>query len=204
MVTMTVEPIGIYTIEDLERSREHDDRLRWELLDGELVVTPSPRTIHQSIAFRLGVRIDQVAPDGTELFVAPLDVRLDERNVLQPDLLLAEEATIEDEFVSAAPILAVEILSPSTRRRDLVTKLDILQRAGCPHYWVIDPADASVRIWELVSGAYRLVIHAHGDEQVTVSEPVHLSFAVNDLISPRWRVKDAGGGCGAPRLQRGS
>lgn len=188
MVRMTVEPIGIYTVADLERERERDDRLRWELLDGELVMTPSPRTIHQSIAFRLGVRIDQVAPAGTELFVAPLDVRLDERNVLQPDLFLVDEASIEDEFISAAPILAVEILSPSTRRRDLVTKLHILQQAGGPHYWVIDPADASVRIWELVSGAYRLVVHAHGDEQVTVTEPVELTFSIKDLIPPRWRT----------------
>ena len=187
MVSMTVEPIGIYTIADLERSRERDDRLRWELLDGELVVTPSPRTIHQSIAFRLGAIIDQVAPAGTELFMAPLDVRLDERNVLQPDVMLVTESSIEEEFISGTPVLAVEILSPSTRRQDLVTKRDILQRAGCPHYWVIDPADASVRIWELVSGAYRLVVHAHGDEQVTVTEPVELTFSVNDLIPPRWR-----------------
>lgn len=57
------------------------------------------------------------------LFFAPLDVRLDERNVLQPDLLLVDESSIEEEFISAAPVLAIEILSPSTRRRDLVTKI---------------------------------------------------------------------------------
>ena len=50
MGSMTVEPIGIYTVADLERSRERDDRLRWELLDGELVVTPSPRTVHQAMS----------------------------------------------------------------------------------------------------------------------------------------------------------
>lgn len=59
----------------------------------------------------------------------------------EPDVLLLTESSIEEEFISAAPILAVEILSPSTRRRDLVTKLDILQLAGCPHYWVIDPTN---------------------------------------------------------------
>ena len=53
MVSMTVEPIGIYTVADLERSRERDDRLRWELLSGELVVTPSPRMIHQAIVGEL-------------------------------------------------------------------------------------------------------------------------------------------------------
>ena len=187
MVTMTVEQIGIYTIADLERERGRDDGLRWELLDGELVMTPSPRTVHQAITFRLSVLLAPTMPAGTQFFTAPLDVRLDERNVLQPDLVLVAEEAIEDEFVSGAPILAVEVLSPSTRRRDLVTKLEILARGGCAHYWVIDPADASVRIWELVRGAYRGIVHAHGDEPVTVTEPVSVTFTVNDLIPTSWR-----------------
>lgn len=188
MGTMAVEPIGIYTIADLEQARERDDGLRWELLDGELVMTPSPRPVHQDIAFRLGVIIDRVLPAGAHLFLAPLDVRLDERNVLQPDLMLVAEDIIGDEFVSGPPILAIEILSPSTRRRDLITKLDILERAGCAHYWVIDPADASVRIWVLVRGGYRLAAHATGDEPVTVSQPIGLTFTVNELIPQRWRL----------------
>lgn len=187
MVSMTVEQIGIYTVADLERERDRDDRLRWELLDGELVVTPSPVPIHQDIAFELALLLRPVTPEGMHLYLAPLDVRLDERNVLQPDVLIVDESSIGDEAIEAAPILAVEVLSPSTRRRDLMTKLDILQRAGCPHYWVIDPADRSVRIWELVRGAYRLVVHAKGDHEVTVSAPVELTFRVDDLVPERWR-----------------
>lgn len=187
MGTMTVGPIGIYTIADLEQARDRDDGLRWELLDGELVMTPSPHTIHQAIVWELGMRLGPTMPSGTRFFTAPLDVRLDERNVLQPDLLLVAEETIQEDVISGAPILAIEILSPSTRRRDLVTKREILERAGCAHYWVIDPADASVRIWALVRGAYRPIVHAHGDEPVTVSEPFDLTFAVNELIPPRWR-----------------
>lgn len=187
MVSMTAQPIGIYTIADLERERERDDGLRWELLDGELVMTPSPRTVHQAIIRELTIRLAPQAPEGAQLFTAPLDVRLDDRNVLQPDLMLVAEGIIGDEFISGAPILVVEILSPATRRRDLVTKRDILERAGCPHYWVIDPADASVRIWELARGAYRLTAHALGDEPVTVGRPIELTFTVNELIPQRWR-----------------
>ena len=187
MWTMAMATIGIYTVADLEQARVRDDGLRWELLDGELVMTPSPRPVHQDIVFRLGVRIDQVVPVGAHLYLAPLDVRLDERNVLQTDLLLVAEETIEEDVISGAPILAIEILSPSTRRRDLVTKRDILERAGCAHYWVIDPADASVRIWALVRGTYRPIVHAHRDEPVTVSEPFDLIFTVNELIPARWR-----------------
>ncbi len=187
MVGMTVEQIGIYTVADLERERERDDRLRWELLDGELVMTPSPIPIHQDIVRELTIRVAPKVPIGTCLYTAPLDVHLDARNVLQPDLILVAESSIGAKAILGAPILAVEVLSPSTRRRDLVTKLDILAHAGCPHYWVIDPAEASVRIWELVRGAYRLIAHATGDEPVTITAPVSLTVSVNDLIPPRWR-----------------
>ena len=125
MVTMTAEPIGIYTITDLERERERDrdDRLRWELLDGELVVTPSPLTIHQAIVGELHLRLAPGTPEGTHLFMAPLDVRLDERNVLQPDLVLVDEASIETESIVGAPLLAIEVLSPSTEGIDRREKL---------------------------------------------------------------------------------
>ena len=88
MVGMTVEQIGIYTVADLERERDRDDRLRWELLEGELAMTPSPRPVHQRIVSRLLVRLAAVLDDSIELFTAPLDVRLSERTVLQPDLVM--------------------------------------------------------------------------------------------------------------------
>jgi len=182
MVVMTVEQVDIYTVADLERERGRDDRLRWELLDGELVVTPSPRPIHQSVLGRLHLLVAPAVDDELEVYLAPLDVQLSERTVLQPDLLIIPRSDVTEEGIFTAPILAVEILSPSTRHRDLVTKLGILQRAGCPHYWVLDPADESVRIFELAGDAYRLVTHARGAEDVTVRSPVEMTFSMRDLL----------------------
>lgn len=186
MVGMTVEQIGIYTVADLERERELDDRLRWELLEGELVMTPSPRAIHQQLALRLAVRLlATVDHDSVDVIPAPIDVRLSDRTVLQPDLVVAAFEQIRDEGIVGAPVLAVEILSPSTRRRDLVTKLEILQRSGCPHYWVLDPDEVSLRAWHLVDGRYLLHTHAAGDEEVRITEPAELTFRVVDLLPPR-------------------
>ena len=84
MGSMAVEPIGIYTIADLERERERDDRLRWELLDGELVMTPSPRPLHQDVALELAFLLRPLTPAGTRVYVAPLDVRVGARTVPQP------------------------------------------------------------------------------------------------------------------------
>lgn len=183
---MTVEEIGIYTIADLERERGLDDRLRWELLEGELVMTPSPRSIHQQLSLRLAVRLlDSVDHAALDVMTAPIDVQLSDRTVLQPDLVVATLEQIRDEGVVGAPVLAVEILSPSTRRRDLVTKLDILQRSGCPHYWVLDPDDVSLRVWRLVDGRYALHAHARRDQQVSLTEPAELTFRVADLLPPR-------------------
>ncbi|MCK0112010.1 Uma2 family endonuclease [Ornithinimicrobium sp. F0845] len=183
---MTVEEIAIYTVADLERERVLDDRLRWELLEGELVMTPSPRTVHQQLVLRLAVRL-LAAVDETVLDVipAPVDVRMSDRTVLQPDLVVATLKQIQDDGIVGAPVLAVEVLSPSTRRRDLVTKLEIMQRSGCPHYWVLDPDEVSLRAWRLVEGRYVLHAHAVGDQQVRLAEPADVTFSVVELLPAR-------------------
>lgn len=184
MVSMTVEQIGIYTIEDLERERGLDERLRWELLDGELVMAPAPRPAHHQVVAALYDRLRPAIRNRAVLYFAPVDLYLDERTVLQPDLVVVDRAQVGEEGLHGAPLLAVEVLSPSSRRNDLVTKLEILQRAGCPHYWVVDPACATLWAWRLVEGRYELQVRAQGDDEVHVTEPVELSLRVGDLLPP--------------------
>ena len=185
MVGMTVEQIGIYGVADLERERARDDRLRWELLDGELVMTPSPRYIHQDMVGRLYIVMMAAVQGSLAVAMAPIDVHVSDQVVLQPDLVVARHDQVGDNGVLGVPVLAAEVLSPSTRRHDLVTKLRILERAGCPHYWVLDPDEVSLRAWQLVDGAYQLHTRAAGDEQVRIAEPVELTFRVADLVPRR-------------------
>jgi Uma2 family endonuclease len=131
-----------------------DDGRRYQLLDGELVMNPSPTRWHQAVSGELHSRLrEHVVSRGLgEVFAAPLDVLLDERNVVQPDLLFVSNARREilrDANVAGAPDLCVEILSPGTERTDRLRKLDIYARAGVPHYWIVDPATGSIEEYVL-------------------------------------------------------
>jgi Uma2 family endonuclease len=142
-----------------------DDGLRYEVLDGELVVVPSPNRRHQSILLELAVqvraRLD--ARGGGAIYIAPLDVRLHERTVCQPDLLVIathDLARQPEGFVDGPPLLACEILSPSTRGRDLIRKRSLYARFGVPWYWVLDPDGRSVEELQLDGDAYATVTRA--------------------------------------------
>ena len=132
------------TYEDLLREREfRDQRLRLELIDGEIVVTPAPAPMHQLVVHRLAVLLDRaiVEPDLGLVLESPLDVFLDDLNVLQPDLIVLLHDRLElfgPTKVESAPNLAIEILSPSTNRSDRVTKREIYARFGVPEYWLVD------------------------------------------------------------------
>ena len=127
-----------------------EDRLRHELIDGEHFVTPSPNTAHQTILKNLFVILNAcVERRGVgEVLFAPFDVKLSPYTVLVPDLLFFTAdrfaEAVNDRHATAAPDLVVEILSPSTRRRDLGRKRAVYDREGVREYWVLDPVAESV------------------------------------------------------------
>ncbi|WP_460712627.1 Uma2 family endonuclease [Nocardioides dilutus] len=99
-----------------------DDGHRYELLDGMLIVSPAPRHLHQRAVGRVFRLVDDAAPDGLEALMAPFEVVLAIDTVFQPDLLLARREDFTDRDLPAVPVLAVEVLSPSSRLFDLNTK----------------------------------------------------------------------------------
>ncbi|MFT4010840.1 MAG: Uma2 family endonuclease [Nocardioidaceae bacterium] len=160
-----------------------DDGHRYELVDGVLVVTPAPRIRHQDAVLNLAVILRAALPDGLKVMVAPVDVVLADDTVIQPDLLVARTEDFTETDLPVAPLLAVEVLSPSTRGIDLLLKKDRLERAGCAHYWVVDPDEPSVIAWDLVDGAYRQVARAAGAELFEVASPFSVSFTPASLIA---------------------
>jgi Uma2 family endonuclease len=82
----------------------------------------------------------------------------------------------------APPVLAIEVLSPSTRTIDLTTKHARLQDFGCAHYWVVDPDTPSMVAWELVDGEYVEVGRASGEETLTVERPFRVEITPQRLI----------------------
>lgn len=136
-----------------------DDGLRHELLDGEHAVSPSPRVAHQRTVGALFARLRAAIHDPGlgEVLVAPFDVFLGEHDVVQPDVLVvvaAHAGRIRDDGVAGAPDLIVEVLSPATRERDLVTKRQRYAAAGVAEYWIADPDTSTVRQLALRGGAY--------------------------------------------------
>ena len=181
MGTVTVLPHGrALTRSDLEQMP--DDGHRYELIDGTLVVTPAPSPRHQMVLARLHLLLAARCPADLGVLFAPLDVALDDHTVLQPDLLVAPRSDFTDRDLPTAPLLAVEILSASTRRVDLTLKRSRFEAAGCPSYWAVDPDEPAVTVWQLREKQYVEVAHVSGPERVDLHAPYPVTVCPADLL----------------------
>jgi Uma2 family endonuclease len=139
-----------------------DDGNRYEVIDGEMFVTPPPIWVHQNASGTLyGYIWRYVHPRRLgKLVSAPVGVKLDEGNGVQPDLVYnaSDRADIiVERGVEGAPTLVVEVLSPSTPSRDRGVKMRRYAAAGIPHYWILDPRPRALEAYRLGEGEYQLV-----------------------------------------------
>lgn len=171
-----------WTVDDLDRLP--DDGLQYELLDGLLLVTPAPVPMHQRAIGNLHLLLRAACPPGYEVFLAPLDWRPDLHTSLQPDLLVVRNEDVGAKNVSAPLVLAVEVLSPSTRRKDLALKRSKYEDCGVCSYWIIDPAQPSLLALALYDGAYGTAAEAKGSERATLPHPFPLEVVPADLVRP--------------------
>jgi Uma2 family endonuclease len=127
------------------------DGRRHEIIDGVHYVTPPPVLVHQRIAASLFLALGNFVRRRQlgEAYFAPVAVLLSPHDVVEPDLLFISTARLDIQTrtnVQGAPNLVIEILSPSTRRRDEVLKRARYERFGADEYWLVDPLSQSVRI----------------------------------------------------------
>ena len=101
---------------------------------------------------------------------------------VQPDLIVAARTQFTRKELPGPPLLAVEVLSPSTRRVDLLLKRDRLQAAGVPSYWLADPEHGTVTVLELRDGVYAEVAHVEGESACEVSQPFRVRLVPADLL----------------------
>lgn len=160
---------------------EPDDGHRYELIDGALIVTPSPGFHHQLVQARLFRALDRATPEGLVVLLAPFAVGLGIDTEVQPDLLVAPRSAFTAKDLPGAPLLAVEILSPSTRLIDLNLKKARYEEAGCPSYWVVDPLDLRLIAWELVDGRY--VEIADTTDTFTAERPFPVTVVLAELAT---------------------
>jgi Uma2 family endonuclease len=157
-----------------------------EVIDGILLRDPSPSCQHQRVSRRLQRILEdyfyEKDPQG-EVFNAPLDLNLDAHTVVQPDLMyLPGSRPARNDPVDSIPELIVEILSPTSGRKDRVLKLNHYQLSGIPHYWILDPEDGLVEAYELRDGLYVSVVRACEGIFSHSSFP-DFSFNIDELFS---------------------
>jgi Uma2 family endonuclease len=129
-----------------------DDGNRYEVVDGELLVTPAPTWTHQRVVRELLLLLGPyVAAQGIgEILPSPADIELDSHGLVQPDLFV--QGLVDGRLpagwnVGAPLLLAIEVLSPSTARADRTIKRRRFQRARIPEYWIVDPDARVIERW---------------------------------------------------------
>jgi len=165
---------------------EPSDGKRYELIRGELFVTPSPTTVHQRISKRLLALLMAYFEGRSigEVFHAPTDVILTDRDIFVPDLLVVRDPShISKRGIEKPPLLVVEILSPSTGRRDRGTKARRYAELGVGHYWIVDPEEKRIECYRLDPDAFRRVIDAQGE--TTLAHPDWHGLVID--LATLWR-----------------
>lgn len=178
-MTATATPYTAHVLDGIP-----EDGRNYEMIDGMLYVGPAPSARHQMVVYRLHAVLDEACPDDQEVIGGPFAVRASPGTELRPDLVVAWRADLTEERLPAAPLLVVEVLSPSTVLYDVNTKRAAYQRMGTPSYWVIEPETPTLTVFELdESGRYQRVADVAGDVAYQATRPFPLRIVPTDLLS---------------------
>jgi Uma2 family endonuclease len=160
---------------------------RYEIIDGALLVTPSPSPRHQRTLRLLFTPVNEHVLRHAlgEVFFAPLDVRFADGSVVEPDLIFLSNARsdrVKPKWIDGAPDLVAEILSPSTATTDRTKKRDAFAKHGVPFYWLVDAEARVLEELRLENGAY--VVHAR-IEKDSIFKPA-LFPGLEIPLAPLW------------------
>jgi Uma2 family endonuclease len=141
------------------------DGKSYEILEGSLHVTPAPSPIHQRVGKRLQRQLEAYfeARGLGEVFNAPVDVILSDQDVAQPDMVVVTNpAQVSQRGIEGAPLLLVEVLSPSSVRYDRIVKARRYAAMGVPHYWIVDVEAHVIECYVQTGERYELVARVDG------------------------------------------
>lgn len=163
------------TIDDLE-SFPRIPNWKYELLEGTLIVSPNaPDSRHQDCVGSLYLLFRQACPPDLKVVIAPFEYAPSRIRSMQPDVLIARRP-VPRKRLTVAPVLVVEVLSPSTKVFDLTQKRAFYEREGVEHYWVVDPVGPSIEALCLVDGGYVVEAKVAAGQVFEAAEPVPVSF----------------------------
>jgi Uma2 family endonuclease len=171
-----------FTVDDLEGMP--DDGNRYELIDGMLLVTPAPGWSHQEMGAELFFQLRLHQPMDMRVLPAPFAVQTALDSEVQPDVLVARYVDLTPKNLPVAPLLAVEVLSRSTRLKDRNLKKAHYERIGVASYWIVDPAEpGALTAFELDdAGRYTEVAHVQGDQEFAATRPFPVTVVPARLL----------------------
>ncbi|MGH9190603.1 MAG: Uma2 family endonuclease [Acidimicrobiales bacterium] len=162
-----------------------DDGQRYELIDGEMIVTPAPSGPHNQVADRIQTALDLAAPEGYVVLTGYQLHPPGERRLI-PDVSVIRSDAYRLLEATEPPVVVVEVLSPSNAAVDLSGKMAAYAAFGVAHYWVADPGTPAVAVLKLESsGRYSLAAEASGAWRLVVQEPFPVEVVPADLLRHR-------------------
>jgi len=169
------------------------DSFGFQVIRGELIVSPSPKRRHQRAVLSIGGLLDQYAQkQGGEVFVAPFDVILDAHvsepeNIVQPDIIYVSDDRmhiVTDDNIQGAPDLVVEVLSHSTARYDRVGKMEIYAEFGVCEYWILDTDLKILEVFDLTNDRPSLIATVADDDIFQPSLFPNLEISLKHIWYP--------------------
>jgi Uma2 family endonuclease len=164
--------------------------LHYEVIDGELLMTPAPNIRHQEISMNLSEIVRHFLrsnPVG-KVFASPCDVILSGNPLqyVEPDMVFVSKdrvSIITEQNIQGVPDLIVEILSPGTEKRDRKEKFFLYERVGVPEYWIVDPETQTIQVFRLSGGKYALAGEFRNEEILESPRLPGLPISVREVFA---------------------
>ncbi|TXH25542.1 MAG: Uma2 family endonuclease [Cyclobacteriaceae bacterium] len=184
MQTVKIDRTKSWTVEDYLLLGEANTPC--QLINGELIMSPSPSPYHQRISRMLFNKLYNASITVGEVFYAPIDLYIDNKNVFQPDLvfiLSKNQSIITERGIEGTPDLIIEIISPSNVFTDRNQKKVAYQKIGVNEYWIVDPANKTLEIYKHDQADQNTpTLYVAGEGEVTSSVLPNLKFDLKEIF----------------------
>jgi Uma2 family endonuclease len=182
--TIQIEKKKFYTYEDYEKLPEGAP---YQLIGGELVMTPSPIPYHQEILGKIFYELKRFVEENTrgKVYLAPIDVYFSETDIYQPDIIFISKDRLNiigEKKIEGPPDIVIEILSPATAYYDLRIKKDTYEQSGVKEYWIVDPIQKTIEIFGNKKNRFESVSAAKGEGIVKSDLLNGLSIAIKEIF----------------------